>query len=91
MFNDILIKPNNNELHVSSYFDREFICSVKLNDKIQIECYDDIVFLSGELKQNTITNQLHLVDRNGFVCPIEFGTVYKKLWLIEDESMFNKF
>ena len=36
MFNDILIKPNNNELHVYSYFDREFICSVKLNDKIQI-------------------------------------------------------
>lgn len=91
MFNDIMLMPNNDKLHVYNYPNRELIYTINLNDKVQIECYDEIVYLSGELKQNTITDQLHLVDRNGFVCPIEFEKVYKKLWLIEDESMFNRF
>ena len=91
MFQDILIMPHDNELHVYSYFNRDLLHIVKLNEKIQIESYDEIVFLSGELKQNNITKQLHLIDRNGFVCPIEFEKVYKKIWLIKDESMFNKF
>lgn len=91
MFQDILIMPHDNELRVYSYFNRELLHSVKLNEKIQIECYDEIVFLSGKLKQNNITKQLHLVDRNGFVCPIEFEKVYKKIWLIDDETMFNQF
>ena len=61
MFNDILFVVNNDELHIHDYFTREFIERVKLGEKLQVECYDEMVFLSGQLKKDPITNKLYLV------------------------------
>ena len=84
MFNDVLFVVNNDELHIHDYFTREFIERVKLGEKLQVECYDEMVFLSGQLKKDPITNKLYLCDRNGFICDIEFGQVYEKAWILKD-------
>ena len=43
-----------------------------------------MVFISGKLKKDSITNKLYLCDRNGFICDIEFGQVYEKVWILKD-------
>ncbi len=79
MFNDIFLLQNNDELHVYNYFSRELLCSVQLGDNIEIEPYGEFVVISGELKKNSITNQLYLCDCNDFICDIEYQKVYEKI------------
>lgn len=84
MFSDILFVVNHDELNIHDYFTRELLEVVHLGDKLQIECYDEMVFLSGELKKDPMTNKLYLCDHNGFICDIEFGQVYEKVWIFKD-------
>lgn len=84
MFNDIILTRNHDELHISDYVTHEFLGSVALGEKIQIECYDEMVFLSGELKKDSITDKLYLIDRNGFICDVEYQMLYEKIWIYKD-------
>ena len=47
MFKDVLFMLGQDELHIYDYFTREFLDSVKLGQKLQIEFYDEMVYLSG--------------------------------------------
>ena len=78
MFKDVLFMLGQDELHIYDYFTREFLDSVKLGQKLQM------VYLSGELKKDSMTDKLLLHDRNGFTCYIEYGQVYEKVWILND-------
>lgn len=84
VFKDVLFMLGQDELHIYDYFTREFLDSVKLGQKLQIECYDEMVYLSGELKKDSMTDKLFLHDRNGFTCYVEYGQVYEKVWILND-------
>lgn len=84
MFNDIILTRNHDELQIFDYVTHEFLGSVGLGEKIQIECYDEMVFLSGELKKDSITDKLYLIDRNGFICDVEYKMLYEKIWIYKN-------
>lgn len=84
MFKDVLFKLGQDELEVYHYFTKELFDRVQLGDKLKIECYDEMVYLSGELKKNTITGSLYLEDHNGFICTVEYGQVYEQVWIFKD-------
>ncbi len=79
MFKDIFIIQSNEQLHVYNYFNREQIDTINVGDYIEIEPYGEYVVISGEVKLNSITNQLYLCDRNNFICDIEYQKVYETI------------
>ncbi len=72
------------EVQIQDYFTRECLERVVIGDHVKIECYDEMVFLSGELKKDSINQRLYLLDRNGFICEIEYGQVYERVWIVKD-------
>lgn len=84
MFKDIFVLRNQDEIHYFDYFTREFLGSFGLGDRVQIECYDEVVYISGELKKNPLNDKLYLIDRNGFICDIEYEKLYEKIGPLND-------